>query len=69
MALPVRSLTFSLPRDHKMLGDAIEAVRHAHSYEEPVIYITESFATRVQIKDDADNPNRYFNRQQNDAGR
>ena len=29
-----------------MLAAAIEAVRQAHSYEEPVIYITESFATR-----------------------
>lgn len=62
VALPVHSLTFSLPRDPKLLATEIEAVRDAHSYEEPVIYITESFATRADMKDDARNPNRYFNR-------
>ena len=64
VALPVRTLTFSLPRDPVALASAIEAVRAVHSYEEPVIYVTEGFATRTDPKDDAKNPNRYFNRTQ-----
>ena len=52
-----------------MLAAAIEAVGQAHSYEEPVIYITESFATRADMKNDALNPNRSFNRSQCDEGR
>ena len=52
-----------------MHAAAIESVRHAHSYEERVIYITESFATRADMKNDALNPNRSFNRSQCDEGR
>ncbi|WP_119273025.1 hypothetical protein [Taklimakanibacter deserti] len=60
--VPVRVLTFSLPKDPEMLGKAIEAVRHAHTLEEPVIYVIEGFATRADYASDRSNPNRWWNR-------
>lgn len=60
--MPVRVLSFSLPRDPALLGRAIEAARAVHSYEEPVIYVTEAFATRADPSADRDNPNRWWNR-------
>jgi len=35
--IPVRVLTFSLPRNAEMLGQAVEAIRYAHTLEEPVL--------------------------------
>ena len=60
--IPVRLLTFSLPRNAEMLGQAIEAVRHAHALEEPVIYVIEGLATRADYSTDRSNPNRWWNR-------
>lgn len=60
--MPVRVLSFSLPRDAEMLARAIEAIRHSHSYEEPVISVTEGWATRAHDADQRDNPNRWWNR-------
>ncbi len=62
IALPVRVLSFSILRDEKLLKAALEAIHHAHSYEEPVIYITESLATRAVYSESRDNPNRWWNR-------
>ena len=39
--MPVRVLRFSVPQDAEALARAIESIRDAHSYEEPVIGITE----------------------------
>ncbi len=60
--MPVRTLTFSVPRDPETLAKAIEAIRYAHSYEEPVIYVIEGAATRSDYETDRDNPNRWWNR-------
>jgi hypothetical protein len=60
--VPVRILTFSLPRNDEMLGQAIEAIRYAHTLEEPVIYVTEALATRADYSTDRSNPNRWWNR-------
>lgn len=62
VTMPARVLTFSVPRDPKALAKAIEAVRHAHSYEEPVIYVREVWASRADDTGDRDNPNRRWNR-------
>jgi hypothetical protein len=59
---PARALTFSVPRDPETLAKAIEAIRYAHSYEEPVIYVMEGAATRADYEADRDNPNRWWNR-------
>jgi hypothetical protein len=60
--VPDRVLTFSLPRNPEMLGQAIEAIRYAHTLEEPVIYVTEGLATRADYSTDRSNPNRWWNR-------
>ena len=62
VTMPARTLTFSIPADPEMLARAIEAVRHAHSYEEPVIYVQEAWASRADYADDRQNPNRWWNR-------
>jgi hypothetical protein len=59
---PVRTLTFSLPRHPEVLAAAIEAIRQAHSYEEPVIYVTGGYATRADDRNQRMNPNRFWNR-------
>lgn len=60
--MPVRVLTFSVPRDPATLARAIEAIREFHSYEEPVIAITEGWASRADMTTGRDNPNRWWNR-------
>ena len=60
--MPVRVLRFSVPRDPDTLARAIEAIREAHSYEEPVIGVTEGWASRADYSTDRDNPNRWWNR-------
>ncbi len=60
--MPVRVLSFSIPRDDVLLNAALEAIHHAHSYQEPVIYITESIASRAIYSESRDNPNRWWNR-------
>ena len=60
--MPARILSFSIPQDAEMLAKAIEAIRHAHSYEEPVIMVSERMATRADYSEDRKNPNRWWNR-------
>ena len=60
--MPTRILTFSIAKDSDKLALAIEAIRENHSYEEPVIYITEGMASRADYSADRDNPNRWWNR-------
>lgn len=59
---PTTSLTFSVPQDSTVLRKALDAVYVAHSYEEPVIYISEVWRTRSTDPDNA-NPNRWWNRE------
>ncbi|WP_299023856.1 hypothetical protein [uncultured Sulfitobacter sp.] len=60
--MPVRVLTFSVPRDAALLARAVEAVRHSHSYEEPVITVSEVVVCRADDSNQRDNPNRWWNR-------
>jgi hypothetical protein len=62
ITMPVRVLSFSIVRDEGLLKAALEAILHAHSYQEPVIYITESMASRAVYSESRDNPNRWWNR-------
>jgi hypothetical protein len=62
VTMPVRVLSFSIPRDDALLIATMEAIHHAHSYEEPVIYIKESMASRAIYSESRDNPNRWWNR-------
>lgn len=63
VSLAARVLTFSIPQDPSLLAIAIEAIREHHSYEEPVIYVLDGYATRADYANDRDNPNRFWNRE------
>ena len=60
--MPARVLTFSVVGDTASLAKAVEAVRHAHSYEEPVIMVQQVWASRADFSEDRENPNRWWNR-------
>lgn len=60
--MPARVLTFTVPPEPAVLAKAIEAVRHSHSYEEPVISVQEVWASRANYAEDRENPNRWWNR-------
>ncbi|MHA6264866.1 hypothetical protein ACXYMO_16840 [Arenibacterium sp. CAU 1754] len=60
--MPARVLTFTVAGGIEMLAKAIEAVRHTHSYEEPVIIIQQVMASRADYSEDRENPNRWWNR-------
>lgn len=60
--MPARVLTFTLPNDAEIIAKAIEAVRYAHSYQEPVIILREVLASRAKYDTDRENPNRWWNR-------
>jgi len=59
--VPTKVVSFSVPHDTDMLKKALDAIYTAHSYEEPVIYVTEVWRTRSTAPDD-NNPNRWWNR-------
>lgn len=60
--MPARVLTFTVAGDTANLARAVEAVRHAHSYEEPVIMVQQVWASRADFSEDRENPNRWWNR-------
>jgi hypothetical protein len=58
---PTTNISFSVPRDPAVLKRLLDAIHDVHSYEEPVIYITEVWRTRNTGGGD-DNPNKWWNR-------
>lgn len=60
--MPARVLTFTVTGDVAKLAKAVEAVRHAHSYEEPVIVLQQVWTSRADFSEDQENPNRWWNR-------
>ena len=57
---PTTRVHFSVPRDERILLKALNAAHSAHSYEEPVFYISEVWRTLATNPDDS-NPNRWWN--------
>ena len=57
---PSRVVTVSVVHDGAVLQKALDAIHRAHSYEEPVIYITEGWRSRSTGTDEK-NPNRWWN--------
>lgn len=53
---------FSVTRDLDVLRRALMAAHSAHSYEEPVFYISEVWRSRSTNPDDS-NPNRWWNQE------
>ena len=54
-------VSFELPDDRQLIGDVIETIFQAHSYQEPVIRIQTILASRSKGLDDSANPNRWWN--------
>ena len=59
----VRALMFSIPREESVLKSSLEIIHHLHSYEEPVVYVTEAFATRAKTDAQDSNPHKWWNSQ------
>jgi hypothetical protein len=55
-------VSFSLPRMPEQLRAALAAVRAAHSYEEPVIYVREVLRSRSARREDAPRGRRLWTR-------
>lgn len=58
---PMVELKISIERDLKALARIMDAVIHAHHYEEPVIFVREDWASRAAYDPNSDNPNRWWN--------
>lgn len=57
----VVEVSFELADDPKLLDLVVEAIFHAHSYQEPVIRVQRVLSSRSKGLDDSDNPNRWWN--------
>jgi hypothetical protein len=44
------------------LGLVLDAIRDVHHYEEPLIFVTECWASRANYNPQNANPNRWWNR-------
>ena len=58
---PMVELKISIERDLTELAKVMDAIIHAHHYEEPVIFIREDWASRAAYDPQSDNPNRWWN--------
>ena len=58
---PMVQLFLSVERDLSVLQKVMDAVIHAHHYEQPVIYVREEWASRSAYNPLSDNPNRFWN--------
>ena len=58
---PSVELKISFERDVQLLQKIMEAVLHAHQYEEPIIHVREEWASRASYTPKNDNPNRWWN--------
>lgn len=58
---PSVELKISFERDAGILQKIMEAVLHAHQYEEPIIHVREEWASRANYTPKNDNPNRWWN--------
>lgn len=58
---PMVELKISIDRDLPALEKVMDAIIHAHHYEEPVIFLREDWASRAAYDPTSDNPNRWWN--------
>jgi len=58
---PMVELKISIERDLDALAQVMDAIIHAHHYEEPVIFVREDWASRAAYDPQSDNPNRWWN--------
>ncbi|MFD0860298.1 hypothetical protein [Roseovarius aquimarinus] len=58
---PMVELKISIERDLEQLAAVMDAIIHAHHYEEPVIFVREDWASRAAYDPNSENPNRWWN--------
>lgn len=58
---PMVQLKISIERDLEQLEKVMDAILHAHHYEEPVIFVREDWASRAAFDPKSKNPNRWWN--------
>lgn len=58
---PMVELKISVERDMAILEQVLDAVIHAHHYEEPVIFVREDWVSRAAYDPNSNNPNRWWN--------
>lgn len=58
---PMVELKISIDRDIAELAKVMDAIIHAHHYEEPAIFVREDWASRAAYNPVNDNPNRWWN--------
>jgi hypothetical protein len=54
-------ITISVSQASETLSNILDAIREAHHYEEPLIFVTESWASRANYDPHNSNPNRWWN--------
>ncbi|MEM6589032.1 MAG: hypothetical protein AAF641_11340 [Pseudomonadota bacterium] len=59
--IPCLELGFFMPNDPRRVTEMLEAIYHAHPYEEPVIRVQDASRTRHIPGLDEGNPNRIWN--------
>jgi len=57
----VRALSLSIPRDEPVLRSALDVIHQLHSYEEPVIYLYEAYATRTRPENRLNSSSKWWN--------
>ncbi|MBI1386144.1 MAG: hypothetical protein GC150_14660 [Rhizobiales bacterium] len=57
----VVELRFEVPYDRQVLEAVLDTIYEVHSYQEPVIEVTEILTSRTKGLDDSTNPNRWWN--------
>ena len=58
---PMAEMKISIERDLAALEKVMDAIIHAHHYEEPVIFVREDWASRAAYNPKSNNPNRWWN--------
>lgn len=60
--VPSSDVIISIPQDPSQLKQVLKIINKYHVHEEPTVRITETFGLRSLYNSDADNPNKYWNR-------
>ena len=68
MEFTVVEVLFSIPYDKRILGRVLDQITRVHIAEEPVVYISETWVSRVKSYEDKSNPNRFWNRPEFEKG-
>jgi hypothetical protein len=58
---PGVTMVLSLSKQSVNLGKVLDAIRAVHHYEEPLIFVTECWASRAKYNPHSKNPNRWWN--------